>query len=117
MLTAELSLPNPEVGAADMAASRANTFLYYAFLCELFRFGPLKSLNPFSHLIWWCYLCNLLKFVSLHDKSMLNHLSLFHLIIPVIKMDNAKRAKNSQQLFLTQLLHLTNSNLKKGQKV
>lgn len=99
-----------------MAASRANTFLYDAFLCELFRFGPLKSLNPFSDLIWWCYLCNQLKFVPLHDKSMLNHLSLFHLIIPVIKMDHAKSAKNSHQLFLTQLLHLTNSNLKKDKK-
>lgn len=98
-----------------MAASRANTFLYYAFLCGLFRFAPLKSLNPFSHLIWWCYRCNQLKFVSLHDKSMLNHLSLFHLIISVIKMDHEKRVKNSQQLFLTQLLHfLSNSNGKKG---
>lgn len=98
-----------------MAANRANTFLYYAFLCELFRFGPLKLLIPLSHLIWWCYLCNQLKFVSLHDKSMLNHLSLLHLIIPVIKTDHAKRTKNSHQL-LTQLLHLTNSNLKKDKK-
>lgn len=30
---AELGLPNPDVGPADMAASRANTFLHYVCLC------------------------------------------------------------------------------------